>query len=259
VDLRKRPFPNLPHNNSYPVDPSNLTSLINRLPNDIIDGAVTLPRNDDMSLEGERFDPNNKARTFNHTFIYHLPGDGTNSIRLQNNEKLILGATGEETIKIYANQEIELRDNSTIELADDGDRNNPNFTKAIFFADSNLILRGQDSTKHKTTDFQVYVYGEREIRIVGNNEFKGFIFGPSSQMFLTGDTSDPDLKDNNLATGAIWVRRYVPNGGDNVNNFRQMLTKDDMNDLEISAEYDEVKDLEIGPIQSWKQIAWEEE
>jgi hypothetical protein len=251
VNPRMRPFPRLPNNGVYAL-PADILSIHINDKLDIIDGPLKLPQDQDVTTEGDVFDSGDPGKTSGSTFIYHLKGDGIHSIDLYD-EKLTLGETGEETIKIYADQLIKLDGDSTIELVDDGDSDTPNFTKAIFFANSHLRLRGQDSSKHKTTDFQVYVYGNKRITIEGNREFKAFLFAPESSIFLMGDTPP----NGNLASGAIWVKQYVPDQKKEVNNFHQMLTKDDMQDLEISAEYNQVKDLEIERIRSWKQIAWE--
>jgi hypothetical protein len=78
------------------------------------------------------------------------------------------------------------------------------YTTVIIHVNDNATLRGHDAS-HKTHHFQVYVHGEREIKLEGDKTFRGFIFGDQSELIAEGDSgfSDP------LLLGAAWVKEFT--------------------------------------------------
>jgi hypothetical protein len=233
-------FPSLPNDGDYkPPLGSNINNL------DAITSSDILPRSGDKATDGTVY----PASPEDATFIYHLQGNvNGDSIKI-NGPVITLGQTGKETIRIYADKKISLEGDSRMEPFPDPSAPT-NFTKVVIYANDNVSLRGQD-TSHKVTDFQVYVYGNRTIKLEGNREFKGFIFGPYSTMRAKGDFGIPAL-----FSGAAWVQKYATPSSNQYATFYQTLTEADLSELEVEAKSG-VPTYKMEPIQSFRQISGE--
>lgn len=221
-------FPPLPNNGVYTVPTIPTENVINSsMPS-------SLPEIGDKATDGTAYDngQNNEGKTYVYKFSSGMP---------VGNSTLTLGKTGKENIVIYSSGNITLNGNGKIGPY----KNGTDITKVKFYVNGNLNLSGNGQSSNTVSDYQVYVYGTKNITINGNSDFTGFIFAPESTITLNGAGNSSDI-----LSGALWVKSYNTNG--NHSTFKQTITNTDIANLDINPT--ELKaTYTIGNIKNWQR------
>jgi hypothetical protein len=222
-------FPPLPNNGVYTVPTIPTENVINssKIPS-------SLPEIGDKATDGTVYNngQNNQGKTYVYKFSSGIP---------VGNSTLTLGKTGKENIVIYSEDDITLNGNGKITPYKNGN----DITKVKFYVNGNLNLSGNGQSSNAVSDYQVYVYGTRNITINGNSYFTAFIFAPQSTITLNGAGNSSDI-----LSGALWVKSYNSNG--NHSTFKQTISNTDIANLDINPT--ELKaTYTIGNIKNWQR------
>ena len=223
-------FPELPNSGVYNPPTGNVNELASCLVHDS-GSHMIFPRNDDVDTDGKVYGSESLPPPNNATYIYHI-NCGGDAFFLSGDGDVIWGQTGQETIYVYTHGEFLLSGNGTLRPYING----TNVTKVVWYVNNNLTLSGSGLT-YNPKYFQFYVYGNRNINLLGSDDLTAFIFAPQSYTLHSG---------NGNFIGALWTESFESSGGGGI---RQTLTEADLADLEVSTSN------KLNPVSSWRRMS----
>jgi hypothetical protein len=202
-------FPTLPGGNTYSVPTGSNINTISACQSLSGSTNITLPRTGDVDSTGKSYG-STPAPASNATYTYNLTCS-SDALKLTGNARLNFGRTGQETIKVYVNGNVDAAGNGGMGPA----TVSGSTTKAIFYVNGSIKLAGNGSA-FSPTYFQFYKYGTSgSVKLNGNGSSSAFIFAPYVETELVGNAD---------ISGVVWTKKIKAVGNASINQGKFDLT-----------------------------------